>query len=133
MDYLCDTNILSELTRPLPNSGVLAWASQVKVVALSAIVVEELAFGLAWRPNPRVRAWFDDFIAAHCQVLPVTDAVARRAGTLRGSLRTAGQTRTQADMLIAATAVEYGLTLVTRRTRDFEGCGVALLCPFSVT
>ncbi len=130
MKHLCDTNVLSELIKPRPNRGVLRWAEQVKLIGLSVVVVEEVVFGLSWRPNPRIRAWFDGFLERHCQVLPVTGSIALRCGELRGSLRVKGQVRTQADMLLAATAAEYGLTLVTRNTRHFDGCGVALLNPF---
>jgi predicted nucleic acid-binding protein len=129
--HLCDTNVLSELVKPRPNQGVLRWAEQVKLIGLSVVVVEEIVFGLNWRPNPRIRSWFDDFLERHCQVLPVTGSIAVRCGELRGDLRAKGQVRTQADMLLAATAAEYGLTLVTRNTRHFEGCGVALLNPFA--
>lgn len=65
-----------------------------------------------------------------CRVFPITEAVARCAGTLRGQLRAAGETRTQADMLIAATAQVHQLELATRNVRDFRGCGLALLDPF---
>ena len=130
MRHLCDTNVLSELAHPAPNEGVLAWARQVKVVWLSAIVVDEICFGLGWRPNGRVQAWFDAFLEQHCQILPITNAIARRSGELRGRLRARGVTRTQADMMLASTALEHNLTLVTRNIRDFEGCGVALLDPF---
>jgi predicted nucleic acid-binding protein len=130
LKYICDTNVLSELIKPDPNEGVLGWARQVKLIGLSAIVVEEIAFGLGWKPNLRIQAWFADFMERHCHVLSVTESVARRAGELRGRLRVRGQVRTQADMLIAATAAEHGLTLVTRNIRDFEDCGIALLNPF---
>lgn len=130
MAYLCDTNVLSELARPVPNEGVASWARQVRVVCLSAIVVDEICFGLSWRPNKRVHAWFDAFLDQHCEILPVTAAIARRSGVLRGRLRSRGIVRTQADMMLAATALEHDLTLVTRNVRDFEGCGVALLDPF---
>ena len=130
MKYLCDTNVLSELIKPRPNEGVLRWARQVKLIGLSAVVVEEIVYGLSWKPNSRIRAWFDDFLERHCQVLPVTGAVADRCGELRGRPRAKGQVRAQADMLLAATDSEYGLTMVTRNTRHFEGCGIALLNPF---
>jgi predicted nucleic acid-binding protein len=130
MKVLCDTNVLSELARPAPDPGVLRWALGVKVIGLSAIVVDEICFGLSARPNPRIQTWFDGFLREHCVVFPVTEAIARRSGGLRGRLRAAGVTRTQADMLIASTALEHDLTLVTRNTRDFEGCGLSLLDPF---
>jgi predicted nucleic acid-binding protein len=131
MAYLCDTNVLSELVRPDPNEGVVSWARKVQVICLSAVVVDEICFGLSWRPNMRVQSWFDAFLDQHCEVLPITDAIARRSGLLRGRLRSRGIVRTQADMMLAATALEHDLTLVTRNMRDFEGCGVALLDPFA--
>lgn len=131
MRLLCDTNILAELARPAPNPGVLQWSAGVREVVLSAITMEEIEFGLAWHAKPGVRAWLEAFLADHCQVVPVDAAIARHAGILRGQLRSQGQVRTQADMLIAATAAVHGLVLVTRNERDFAGCGVAVLNPFA--
>lgn len=128
---LVDTNIISELSRRQPDPGVLAWASGVSEFRFSVISQEEIAFGLAWRPNERIRTWIDDFFIRH-PALPVTPDIARRAGELRGRLAAQGSPRTQADMLIAATALAHSLTLVTRNTRDFEGCGLPLLNPFSL-
>jgi predicted nucleic acid-binding protein len=128
---LCDTNIISELARPVPDAGVLAWADQTATIALSVVSIEEIAFGLAWRPNARIVAWFEQFLHDSCDVLPVTDQVARVCGQMRGHLAAIGQVRTQADMLIAATARVHQLTLVTRNTRDFEDCLIPLLNPFA--
>ena len=127
---LCDTNIISELARPRPNSGVWSWASQHQQIQLSAITVDELYFGLSWKPNPRIRLWLEGFLNDYCTILPVTDKIARFAGEIRGSLQAEGQPRTQADMLIVATAAVHNLPLVTRNVRDFERCGVELLNPF---
>lgn len=127
---LIDTNIISELSRQQPDAGVLAWAAGVSEFRLSVVSVEEIAYGLAWRPNPRIQAWVDGFFSRHA-ALPITQEIARRAGELRGHLAAQGRPRTQADMLIAATALIHGHTLVTRNTRDFEACGLPLLNPFS--
>jgi predicted nucleic acid-binding protein len=128
---LCDTNIISELARPRPNKGVWTWASQHQHIQLSTITIDELYFGLSWKPNPRIRLWLDDFLADYCTLLPVTDKIARFAGEIRGNLQAQGQPRTQADMLIAATAAVHNLTLVTRNIRDFNACGIEVLNPFS--
>lgn len=132
MSVLVDTNVLSELTRPAPNPGVLRWASQVVGRPhVSVIVQEEIYYGLSWRPNSRIQSWLEAFFEVRCVVLPLTPEIARYSGRLRGSLQARGETRTQADMLIAATAAVHGLTLVTRNAADFHGCNIALLDPFS--
>jgi predicted nucleic acid-binding protein len=65
------------------------------------------------------------------EVLPLTPDIAERAGRLRGEFSLKGIVRSQSDMLIAATAQAHNLTLVTRNVRDFDGCGIALLDPFT--
>ena len=131
---LVDTNILSELMRPQPDVGVLAWLQGRDAVSprltISVVTVDEIMFGLSWHPTARLSAWFDAFVQRH-EALPITPDVARSAGALRGQLQARGQTRTQADMLIAATAQIHALTVVTRNVRDFDGCGIAVLNPFS--
>lgn len=131
MRFLCDTNVLSELSRAAPDRRVLRWAEGVSEgIALSVVTVEEIYFGLTRRPQPRLQGWFEAFLARRCTVLPIDGEVARRAGQLRGRLSAEGKTRTQADMLIAATVWVHRLTLVTRNQRDFAGCEIAVLNPF---
>ena len=128
---LLDTNVLAELCRQRPDPAVERWAGRaLPPFGLSVVTVEEVHFGLAWKPNARIEALVDRFVAERCEVFPVTTPVARRAGALRGQFRRTGRTRTQADMLIAATAQVHQLPVATRNLRDFEGCGVALLNPF---
>jgi predicted nucleic acid-binding protein len=131
MSHLVDTNVLSELVRRSPNSGVFSWAREQSAFRMSVITLEEVQFGLAWRPNSRVGSLVNRLIERHSQVLPITETIAHRAGGLRGRLRRTGKTCTQSDMLIAATAAEHDLTLVTRNERDFEECGVRVLNPFT--
>jgi predicted nucleic acid-binding protein len=132
MRFLCDTNVLGELSRRVPDRRILRWAERVtEPIALSVVTIEEIYFGLSRLPRPRIQGWFESFLERRCTVLPIDVQVAQRAGQLRGKLSSEGRTRTQADMLIAATASIHRLTLVTRNERDFVGCQIALLNPFS--
>jgi toxin FitB len=130
MTYLCDTNVISELARPQPHPGVIAWSRGMTVITLSVITLEEITYGLTAKPNLRIQAWFQNFLSQACQIISITPEIAQRVGELRGRLRLQGITRSQADMLIAATAQLHQLILVTRNTRDFEGCEIPLLNPF---
>ncbi|RUR76274.1 hypothetical protein PCC6912_44460 [Chlorogloeopsis fritschii PCC 6912] len=60
MSHLCDTNIISELTRPMPNLGVIAWNSTVTSINLSVITIEEIYYGLTVKPNTRIQNWFEN-------------------------------------------------------------------------
>lgn len=131
MNWLADTNVLSELVKLRPNSGVADWARTVGRISVSAITVEEIVFGLAWKPNRRTYTSIMRFFASSCDVLPVTQEIAERAGALRGEIRSRGISRTSADMLIAATAQIHRLTLVTRNVRDFDGITIDLFNPFA--
>ncbi len=128
--YLCDTNVISELMRPQPHTGVKAWLAKQERIALSVITLEELHYGLQLKDLRKKREWLDRFVAACCHVLPLDSAVAINAGQMRAELALRGQTRTQADLLIAATASYHNCVLATRNTRDFEGTNVALFNPF---
>ena len=116
--------------RPRPDARVLAWARGLSRPSLSVVTLEELHFGLGLKPSARMEAWLREFLDRHCEVLPVTEAIARRSGMMRADRRRRGSPRTQADMLIAATAWEHRLTLATRNATDFEDCGIAILNPF---
>jgi len=131
MSFLVDTNVVSELVRPRPNPGVLAWAGALETLTLSVITIEEVFYGLALRRNVKVQRWLEQFIEHRCRMLEVSTAIARHAGTLRGQLAARGRVRSQADMVIAATAAQHGLTIATRNECDFDDCGVPVENPFS--
>jgi len=130
MKYLCDTNVISEAMKRQPNPKVKQWLSTQELVYVSVITIEEIYFGLAYKEAPKQREWFEKFLRFGCEALPVTSAIAKRCGELRGNFRKKGVIRTQADLLIAATAYEHNLMLATRNTRDFEDCDIQLFNPF---
>lgn len=135
MSLLLDTNVLSETVRPRPNAGVLQWLAAHPSFFISAITLEELSFGIE-RISGRRRAalyeWLERLRAEPSPgVVPVDAEIALAAGRLRARREQKGRPVAQADMLIAASALTRGLTLVTRNVADFDGCGIALLDPFT--
>ena len=83
----------------------------------------------------RLERWFEDDLLVWFdrRILPLTKTVANRWGVLDGECQLRGMAANTADGMIAATALEHDLTLVTRNTKDFTGLGVALLNPWDVT
>jgi toxin FitB len=128
--YLIDTNVVSEFVKKKPNERVMKWLQTVELLAVSAVTIEEANFGLAWQPNIQKLALFNKIIERMHVVYPITELIAQRAGVLRGQFQAQGITRSTPDMLIAATAQEKQLTLVTRNVGDFVGCGLQVLNPF---
>lgn len=131
MSFLIDTNILSELAKSRPDRGVLDWAAEQTALGVSVITLDEILFGFTWKPKPAFQAYLENYLDGYCAIYPVTEVIARRAGELRGGFCARGIVREQADMLIAATAQVHALTLVTRNTADFSGCGIPVLNPFA--
>lgn len=135
--FLLDTNAISELRRPArANPGLLAWACGMPPADLfiSAITLFEVELG-AGQVGRRdaiqgavLRAWIDTQVipAFRGRILPVDAEIAQRCATLH-----VPDPRPQGDSLIAATALVYRLTVVTRNVRDFEPMGVPLFNPWS--
>jgi predicted nucleic acid-binding protein len=131
--YLLDTNVISELRRPRPHSGVIAWLSGISSdqIFISAVTLGELQAGVekarqqdAGRAEV-IESWIDS-VAASYNVLPMHgDAFRCWARLMHGK-----PAELIADAMIAATAVVHNLTVVTRNLRDFERLGVPAFSPF---
>lgn len=132
--FIIDTNVLSELTKQRPDARVIAWMDAQRSIAMSAVTVEELAYGIE-RAKPeqkkRLGRWFEELMAIPPKVVAIDEEVARTAGRLRAEREKAGRIVPQADLLVAACALATGRTLVTRNVKHFKDCGVGLLNPFS--
>ncbi len=130
MNYLLDTNIVSEIMKRNPDVRVLQWVSKLDRLLISAITLEELVFGLRRRSLLQKEAWLRQLLSDKGQVFPITDVAAHWCGEKRALLEGEGRTVTQANALIASCAWELGLVLATRNVGDFSGFGIPLLNPF---
>ena len=135
MTYLVDANVLSEPTKPAPDSKVVEWLRQhEREVAVDPIVLGEIRFGIyllpAGRRRQRLEHWFRTGVS-NIVCLPWDAAVGLRWAKLLAELRRSGQTIPIKDSLIAATALVHGLTVVTRNEPDFQKAGVKIVNPFA--
>jgi predicted nucleic acid-binding protein len=131
--YLLDTNIVSELRRPKPHAGLVAWLSGIAPdqLFISAVTLGELQVGVE---NVRqqetgraeiIEGWIDS-VATSYNVLPMDGGAFRCwARLMHGK-----PADLIADAMIGATAAVHNLTVVTRNLRDFEQLGVQALDPF---
>jgi predicted nucleic acid-binding protein len=133
--YLLDTNVISELTKKVPDSSVVEFWSRLEEITISVITLEEIEFGIGRMKTSKkeiLEKWWDEFKNIPPQILPITPEVARISANLRSKEELNGRVITQADSLLSATSLLTGRILVTRNTKDFQNMGIALFNPFSV-
>ena len=138
MNFLLDTNVVSEAMRKQPSARVLGWieAQIEESLFISAITVGELRRGsLVLGEGKKRKAllhWIETGIKAEFtgRILSVDTAVMERWADLQAATANAGRRLPVMDGLLAATALAHGLTLATRNIADFEAAGVALLDPW---
>lgn len=135
--FLIDTNVLSELLRPHPEPRIPRWVDrQAGACGVASVAVFELWRGAALLPDGGRR---DQLLQAISRLIdrfgPRVYALDRRCaeagGELIGIVQRRGRTLERLDAQIAGIAAVYGLTLVTRNTRDFAETGLDLLDPWA--
>ncbi len=136
MSYLLDTNVLSELRRKSPDAGVVEWFSgrPATTLYLSVLTLGELRKGFEGVSDAKRRMALTDWLETDLpsffsgRILPVDGPVADRWGRM---LASAGRPIPAIDSLLGATAVQHGLSMVTRNERDFVGLGLDVINPWT--
>jgi len=136
--FLLDTNIISELVKPKPEANVTEWVENTdeSLLYLSVLTLGEIRRGIAALPRSRRRAtleaWLDKDLRARFEgrILVIDHEVADRWGLLTAAARNCGIALPVIDGLLAATALEHNLTLVTRDTGQIPSMGVAVFNPW---
>ncbi len=138
MNYLLDTNVISELVAAEPNSNVTAWIDSIKSenVYLSVITIGELQHGIEKLQPSKRRKVLNDWLYNDLRVrfkdriIPIDVPIILTWGTLIAHLEARGKPIPAIDSLMAATALEMGLVLATRNVRDFANTGIPLVNPW---
>lgn len=133
-----DTNILSELMRPIPEPRVVAWlaAQPAASVFVTTVTQAELLYGVAVLPAGRRRVKREGAVAGMLQedfagrLLPFDGAAAHAYAAIAAERRLAGRPISQFDAQIAAICRSRAADLATRNTADFEGCGIQVVNPW---
>ncbi|OHC67692.1 MAG: twitching motility protein PilT [Rhodocyclales bacterium RIFCSPLOWO2_02_FULL_63_24] len=140
MKYLLDTCVLSEFVKTAPEAKVLAWinARAENDLYVAAMSLAELRRGVARLPASRrktdLATWLEQLQAGFAdRILPFTRETAAYWGEMCASVEAGGRTMAAFDSIIATTAVEHGLVLVTRNDRDFVAALPVVFNPWAIT
>ena len=138
--YLLDTNVISELTKLRPESKVVSWfhATSEELLYLSVFTIGEIRKGIDSLPRSNKRALLESWLANALvlrfagRILEVNLDIAERWGLISAQAKIAGAPLAVIDGLMAATALHYNLTLVTRNTKDVRVAGIDTLNPWQL-
>jgi hypothetical protein len=136
--WLLDTNVLSELRRPKPDQRVVAFvaAQPLDGLFISVVTLAEIRFGIELVADAHRRADLVEWLSSKVRplfgqrVLQVSEDVMLKWRLMVEDGRKDGHTFSQPDLIIAASAAQYGLTVVTRDVSDFERAKVPVLNPW---
>ncbi len=139
--WLLDTNVLSELRRPKPDTRVVQFVTgqPLERLHVSVVTFAEIRFGIelvkdvGWRTElnewltHKLRPMFEE------RVLQITEDIMLKWRLLVEEGRKSGHTFAQPDLIIAATALHHGLTIVSRDTGEYEQANVPVINPWTAT
>jgi predicted nucleic acid-binding protein len=136
--FLLDTNIPSEMTRPRPQPSVIGWLDDADDGQLyfSVVSLGEILKGVTLvsesKRRRQLQEWLDETLRPWFEgrILPVNQPIAERWGVLAGQCQMKGRPLKVGDGLIAATALEHDLTVVTWNVKDFASLGVTVFNPW---
>lgn len=136
--WLLDTNVLSELRKPKPDRKVTNFvaAQPLETLFVSVVTLAEIRLGIELVQVATRRSELSDWLTHKVRpmfegrALPVSEDVMFKWRLLVEDGREAGHTFSQPDLIIAATGLHYGLTIVTRDTADYERTGMAVFNPW---
>lgn len=135
---ILDTNVVSEMMRPVPEPLVLGWFANLDAedTYVSAITVAEILLGVELLPVGKrrdvVRAGAERTLAIFAgHILSFEDKSARAFSVISSIRRRQGRPMSEFDAQIAAISKANDATLATRNIEDFEGCGVQLVNPWN--
>ena len=138
MAWLLDTNILSERRKPKPEPKVSAFydAQPLNALYISVVSIAEIRFGIELQQDVTRRAELNEWLmrtlrpAFAGRILPVTEDILLKWRTLMEDGRKTGHTYSNPDLLLAATALQHGFTVVTRDRSDFDKARVPVFNPW---
>jgi predicted nucleic acid-binding protein len=141
MAWLLDTNVLSELRRPRPDQKVVAFVTRVALdqLHISVVTLAEIRFGIELVGEPNRRAELNEWLTHKVRpmfdgrVLPITEDIMLKWRLLVEEGRKTGHTFSQPDLMIAATAIHHGLTVVTRDRSDYDKARVPVVNPWDAS
>jgi len=136
--WLLDTNVISELRRPRPNARVRVFVAgqRLEDLFVSTVTFAEIRYGIETVGDPIRRAELSDWLLHRVRpmfdhrVLEVSEDVMFKWRLLVEDGRKVGHTFSKPDLIIAATALQHGLTVVTRDTGDYKLARIPLLNPW---
>ena len=139
MNYLLDTNVLSEATRPQPDARAAAWLRTRSALTLfiSVVSIAEIRKGILLLPEGKKRrnleGWLESELlpAFSGRVIPLGEAEMNEWAGLQANAEKSGHRLPVVDSLIAATARCHRLTLATRNLHDFRHCGIPVIDPWA--